>query len=470
MGHNVTVRKGRPLNLFMARQKQRTEMLQKMGNQIFLNPPLFLLLGFAAIILLGSIFLSLPFVTQTGQSIGYLNALFTAASASCVTGLTVVNTAKTFNFAGKLIILILIQVGGLGIMTFATLIPMIIGQKIGLVTRQILKEQLNVESLTGIVRLLRYVLTFTFIVEGIGVILLGIRFIPMFGLKKGTWYAIFHSISAFCNAGFDVMGDSFYPLRDDILINVTLMALVIIGGLGFFVTQEIIRKRKFKLLSTHAKIVLLMSGILILVGALGFLVLEFNNPLTLAQEKTHVKITQSFFQSVVARTAGFYSVPIPALRDSTAFLLILLMFIGGSPGSTAGGLKTTTFGVLIITTISTLKGQAEPGIFNKHIPIRTIRKALSLVVVSIGLISLITFILTMTEKDSFINLLFETVSAYGTVGTSRGITPSLTPIGKLLIIVMMYSGRLGPLTLGMAISNRVSPSHIRYPEANITIG
>lgn len=448
-----------------------SKALGKKLDAIPLNPPLVLLIGFAILILSGAILLNLPQVTRDGHSIGFINALFTAGSASCVTGLVVVNTGQTFNLAGQIIILLLIQAGGLGIMTLATIIPIFLGKKIGLVSRQILKEQLNLESFSGVVRLLRYVVAFTLTVELIGSLILATRLIPLYGPRLGSWYSIFHSISAFCNAGFDVMGDSIYPLRGDLVVNFTIMALVVVGGLGFLVNKEIFKFKNPKKLSTQAKIVLVTSFLLILGGTLIFFLLEYSNPATLAGEKSfQVKANQALFQSVISRTAGFYSVPLAGLRDSTSFLLIILMFIGGSPGSTAGGLKTTTFAVLALTSLSTLRGQEEPIVFRRHIPIRTIRKALSLVVVSLALVIMVAFILTITEQQKFIDLVFETVSAYGTVGLSKGITPELSAAGKLMITLTMYAGRVGPLTLGFAIGNRQKIAKIRYAGANISVG
>ncbi|MDI9490763.1 MAG: TrkH family potassium uptake protein [Bacillota bacterium] len=439
-------------------------------DQLKMNPPLVLVIGFALLILCGGLLLNLSAVTKSGQSIGFINALFTAGSASCVTGLVVVNTANYWNLAGQIIILILIQIGGLGIMTLATMFPLILGKRIGLQSRQILKEQMNIDTFSGIVRLLKYLIKFTFIAEGIGVVLLATRFIPAFGWLKGIWYSVFQSISAFCNAGFDNLGDSILPWRHDPLVNFTIMGLVVIGGLGFIVTQELLRKRKNKTLSLHSKLVLTITGLLIFFGALFFFILESSNPETLATESIPTQIGQSFFQSVIARTAGFYSAPISGLRDASAFLLILLMFVGGSPGSTAGGLKTTTFGVLVLSTISTIKGENEPVVFNKHIGLKNIRKALALVVVGLLLVISVSFLLTVTEDVKFIDLLFETVSAYGTVGLSKGITQDLTSFGKIIIMLTMYAGRVGPLTLGFAISNRMRPSKLRYPEANVLIG
>lgn len=247
-------------------------------SNLSLNPPLVLLIGFALLIVSGACLLNLSVVTRSGESVGFVNALFTAGSASCVTGLVVVNTAHYWNLAGQVVIILLIQIGGLGIMTLATMFPLVLRKRIGLQSRQILKEQLNLDTFSGIIRLLKYVIVFTFSVEGIGALFLATRFIPQFGWLKGLWYSIFHAISAFCNAGFDILGDSIYPWRVDPVVNITIMALVVIGGLGFLVTQEFLQKRKFKNLSVHAKLVLTISGLLIVFGALCFYILEYSNP------------------------------------------------------------------------------------------------------------------------------------------------------------------------------------------------
>ncbi|MDD6918284.1 MAG: potassium transporter TrkG, partial [Peptoniphilaceae bacterium] len=272
------------------------------------NPAFVLSMGFLILISLGGLILSTPYVTQSGKSTGLIDSFFVAASASCVTGLTTVNTGLYWNTLGHVVIIILIQIGGLGIMTLASLIPLILRKKIGIKSRQILKEQLNVESVEGLVKLFRYVLVFTLIVEGLGAVFLSIRFIPTYGFGKGIWYSVFHSISAFCNAGFDIMGDSIYPLRKDLLVNTTLILLIIIGGLGFMVTSEFFYRRKFKKISVHSKLVLIINAALILFGALGFLLLESIQRGVLVGEGLKGSLIESFFQSVSARTAGFYSV------------------------------------------------------------------------------------------------------------------------------------------------------------------
>lgn len=434
------------------------------------NPAFVLSMGFLILISLGGLILSTPYVTQSGKSTGLIDSFFVAASASCVTGLTPVNTGLYWNTLGHVVIIILIQIGGLGIMTLASLIPLILRKKIGIKSRQILKEQLNVESMEGLVKLFRYVLVFTLIVEGLGALFLSFRFIPTYGLGKGIWYSVFHSISAFCNAGFDIMGDSIYPLRKDLLVNTTLILLIIIGGLGFMVTSEFFYRRKFKKISVHSKLVLIINAVLVLFGALGFLLLESIQKGVLVGEGLKGSIIESFFQSVSARTAGFYSVNLSNIKDSTSLLLIGLMFIGGSPGSTAGGIKTTTFGVLVLATYSIIKRQKEPVVFNKHIGDETIKKALSIFMISLALVLMVTFIITIIDDFDLIDTLYEVVSALATVGATRGITENLSKIAKILIGLCMYLGRIGPMTMALAFGLKPDEKLIRYPECFISIG
>ena len=438
-------------------------------DKISLTPPMGLSLGFAILITIGGLLLSLPFFTKSGQATPLVDSLFVAASASCVTGLTPVNTLEHWNTYGHILIIILIQIGGLGVMSLASIIPLILGKKIGMKSRQILKEQLNVESLEGMIVLFKYVLAFTFGTEILGAILLSIKFIPLYGAGTGIWYAIFHSISAFCNAGFDILGDSIFPFRDDLLINLTLSFLVIVGGLGFVVTSELFRRRSFKKLSTHSKLVIMVTGILLIFGTVMFLFLE-NEDGVLQYESLKGSILESFFQSVVARTAGFYSVDLSQIKDSTALMLMGLMFVGGSPGSTAGGIKTTTLGVLFLSTHAVVRGESEPVVFGRHISTETVRKALAIFLVSIFIILSVSFMLTITESAPLVDILYETVSALATVGASKGMTPHLTDAGKNLITLCMYLGRIGPMTMAFAFGMKAKKSLIRYPESFISIG
>lgn len=443
--------------------------INKIYDKISLNPPLVLSLGFAILISIGGILLSLPFFTKSGQATDLIDAFFVAASASCVTGLTPVNTLEHWNTYGHILIIILIQIGGLGVMSLASIIPLILGKKIGMKSRQILKEQLNVESLEGMIVLFKYVLIFTFGTEILGAILLSIRFVPLYGLLDGVWISIFHSISAFCNAGFDILGDSIYPFRDDALINLTLSFLVVVGGLGFVVTSELFRRRSFKKISTHSKLVLMMTAILLFLGTIVFYILEKSGGV-LQGESLKGSLLESFFQSVVARTAGFYSVDLSKIKDSTALMLMGLMFVGGSPGSTAGGIKTTTLGVLILSTAAVIRGENEPVVFGRHIGIEVIRKALAIFLVSFGIILSVSFVLTITENAGLVDILYETVSALATVGASKGITAGLTRHGKILITLCMYLGRLGPMTMAFAFGMKARKSLIRFPESFVSIG
>lgn len=443
--------------------------INKIYDKITLNPPLVLSLGFAILITFGGVLLSLPFFTKSGEATDLVDSMFVAASASCVTGLTPVNTFEHWNTYGHVLLIILIQIGGLGVMSLASIIPLVLGKKIGMKSRQILKEQLNVESLEGMIVLFKYVLVFTFGIEILGAILLSFRFIPLYGAGTGIWYSIFHSISAFCNAGFDILGDSIYPFRDDILVNLTLSSLVIVGGLGFVVTSELFRRRSFEKISTHSKLVLLISGALLVLGTVMFLFLE-NGDGVLQYESIKGSILESLFQSVVARTAGFYSVDLSKIKDSTALMLMGLMFVGGSPGSTAGGIKTTTLGVLFLSTHAVVRGEREPVVFGRHIGMDVVRKALAIFLVSITIVLSVSFILTITESARLVDILYETVSALATVGASKGITADLSDVGKILITFCMYLGRLGPMTMAFAFGMKDKKSLIRYPESFISIG
>ena len=442
----------------------------KFFDRVSESPPLILTLGFFILISIGALILSTPFVTRSGNPTNPIDAIFIAASASCVTGLTPVNTAEHWNTLGQVVIIILIQIGGLGIMTLASIIPLILRKKIGIKTRLILKEQLNIGSMEGVIRLFKYVLGFTLVVESLGALFLAIRFVPTYGLGKGIWFSIFHSISAFCNAGFDILGDSIYPLRGDYLVNITIMCLIIIGGLGFMVTSEIYYKRHFKNISTHSKLVLLTNAGLILVGALGFFVLESLKSGVLSNETIGDGILISFFQSVSARTAGFYSADLSQINDSTAILLISLMFIGGSPGSTAGGIKTTTFAVLLLAVISVVKNEKEPIVFKRRISDDTIKKALSIFVISLSIVIFVSFVIAAIEDFAFIDILYETASALGTVGATLGITDKLSAVSKVLITLCMYLGRIGPITMALSFGLKSDVRLIRYPEGFISIG
>ena len=442
-------------------------------EKIMLKPGMVLVSGIATIIIIGAILLNLPISSNNGQSIGFLNAIFTSTSAVSVTGLVPVNTAEHWTVFGKIVIVMLIQIGGFGFMTSATLIAFITGKRIGLKERLVMQEQFNQESFAGIVKLTKFVIMFTLISEVIGALLLSMKFIPLYGLLKGIGYSIFHSISAFCNAGFDITGDSIAPFVGDTLINFTIMGLIILGGLGYTVYLDIARHKCFKKLTLHSKMVISVSLMLIFTGAIFIFATEYNNPETLGSLSLYEKTLASFFQSVVARTAGFYSINTAGMFNGASFFIIILMFIGGSPSSTAGGIKTTTFGTIMCTVISGIKGKEDVEAFEKRIPVVMIRKAFILLSLSVMLVAGVTLILTITEKNqTFVDLLFETTSAFATVGSSRNVTPELSNIGKILITITMYLGKVGPLTLGLAITNksRIYKKNYKYPEGKIIIG
>jgi trk system potassium uptake protein TrkH len=435
-----------------------------------LNPPRVLALGFMTLILVGSILLNLPMASADGNSIGILDALFTSASAVCVTGLIVVNTATHWSMFGKVIILLLIQMGGLGIMTMATMVALIMGKKISFKERLIIKEQLNQDTMSGMVRLILYVLAMTFSIEAVGAALLSFDFIPEYGIAKGIWFSVFHSVSAFCNAGFDITGNSFMSYTDSPITILTLSALIIAGGTGFGVLNDLAKHRRWVRLSLHTKLVVTMSLILLLLGTVFFFILEYSNPDTIGQMPFLEKVSAAFFASVVPRTAGFNSIDTAALRESSVFLTIILMFIGGSPGSTAGGVKTATIGVVLMATISIIRGDKDIEIYEKRLNQETVFKSLAIVTVGMGMIVLISFLLTITEGKNFLDVLFEATSAFATVGLSRGITPELTEIGKIIIIGTMYAGRVGPLTMAYAIGYNKKHKRYRYSEGHISVG
>lgn len=437
-----------------------------------MKPTQILILSFALLIFIGAVFLSLPIVSRDGQSVGFLNALFTSTSAVCVTGLVVVDTYTQYNLVGQVIIMLLIQIGGLGTMTMTTLIFLILGKKITLRERLIIQEALNQLTLSGLIKLIRYILAVTLVFEGTGALLLSLRFIKIYGVKKGIYYGIFHSISAFNNAGFDLIGGfrNLTPFTEDPVICIVISLLIIFGGLGFSVIYDILSKRNFKKLRLHSKIVITMTVMLVTGGFIFFYILEHSNLNTLASLSPRGKVLASLFQSVTTRTAGFNTLSFSDMILPTKYITIFLMFIGASPGSTGGGIKTTTFASIIMMMHSVIGSKEDVEIYNRRIPKDTIFKAVTIIVVSILLVFTSSMLLTITENQGFLDILFETVSAFGTVGLSLGITTKLSGFGKIIIILTMFAGRVGPLTLAMALSNIKRNTAIKYPEERILIG
>ncbi|CAH0346077.1 TrkH family potassium uptake protein [Bacillus sp. CECT 9360] len=440
----------------------------------FLDPPKILVLGFATLILLGACLLTLPIATHDGNGLVFLDALFTATSATCVTGLVVVDTADTFTTFGEIVILTLIQIGGLGFMTFATFFFFLLGKRISLRERLLLQETLNNVSFAGIVRLVKRVLIFTAIIELTGATILAIRFSFDMPIGKAIYWGIFHAISNFNNAGFDLNGEfrSLTPFVDDPTVVLTVCALITLGGIGFIVMNELYEYHDTRRVSVHTKVVLLMTLILTLGATILIFTFEFGNEKTLEPLSYTGKVLGSLFQAVTPRTAGANTLPIGDLTQSTLFLIIFLMYVGAGPGSTAGGIKITTFAVLSATLWSQIKGKEDVVLFRRRIVMETIFKALTVAAMGMFLVMFITMLLTITEgeRHNFIMYLFEATSAFGTVGLSMGLTPELSPIGKVLIIFTMFAGRLGPLTLAYAVSMRRKPNAFHHPKGKIMLG
>ena len=437
-----------------------------------LSPAQIIAVGFAVTILIGALLLNLPAASKDGLRVGFVNALFTSTSAVCVTGLVVVDTGTYWTDFGKIVILCLIQIGGVGFMSMATMFSMLIGKRISLRERMIIQEALNQNDLSGLVRLTRHILIGTFLIEAIGAILLSIVFIPEKGFVKGVAYGVFHSVSAFCNAGFDIVGNgrSLTPYVDNIIVNFTVMGLIILGGIGFTVIIDILKKGSIKRLSLHSKMVLSMTVGLIVTGFALFFVLEFNNPATLGTLSIKGKVLGALFQSVTPRTAGFNTIDMDSMRDSSKFLTIVFMFIGGSPASTAGGIKTSTLAVLILTVLTLVKGKEHVEAFKRRISYSVVNKALAVVGIGISLVIFMTMALTLTESFEFLKIFFETVSAFGTVGLSLGMTSSLSMTGKILISILMFSGRVGALTVLLALAGREKKTLTKYPEGRVIVG
>ncbi len=440
-----------------------------------LRPAQVFALGFAIIILIGAILLNLPIVTVTGKSIGFINALFTATSAVCVTGLVVVDTGTYWNTVGQLIILLLIQIGGLGFMTMATLIALMIGKRISLQGRLMMQESLNSFNIAGVVRLTKYVVMLTFAIEALGAILLSIRFIPLFGTSRGIYLSIFHAVSAFCNAGFDIMGNftSLTGFVNDPLVNFTIIGLIITGGIGFAVILDILNFRTYKRWNLNTKIVLATTAILLAAGFVLTLLLEWGNPATLGELPFVGKILAALFNSVTPRTAGFNTLATDMLRPSTLVVVMALMFIGGSPASTAGGIKTTTVALVFLNIYCITKGNKDTEVFNRRISREALDRALAVLGIGISIIVTILILLSITEQGaSFIEIAFEAFSAFGTVGLSIGLTGKLTVFGKIIIAFAMFFGRLGGLTIVFALAQRQHDysRQLRYPEGKVTVG
>lgn len=437
------------------------------------SPAQVLVGGFASLILVGALLLTLPVSSRDGAPLPFLDALFTSTSAVCVTGLVVVDTHDQFSLFGQIVILLLIQVGGLGIMTMSTLIFLLLGRRVSLRNRLIIQEAMNHLTLEGMVRLVRRVLLVTMTVEGVGALLLAARWSFDMGFPKCLYYGVFHAVSAFCNSGIDLFGGfrSLSGYATDVWVNLVITSLIIVGGLGFSVVSEVVAHRRGTRLSLHARLVLLTTATLIAVGTIVIFLLEWDNPATLGPLGPLGRVLGAYFQAVTPRTAGFSTVSIGDMRAATQLFLVILMFIGASPGSTGGGIKTSTFATLLLAVRSVVRGKEDVEVFERRIPRRIVYRALAVSMISLALVVVMTMALSITRNDDLLSVLFEATSAFGTVGLSMGLTPNLTPLGKVLIIATMFAGRVGPLTVATAIAQRQHAANaVKYPEERIMVG
>lgn len=441
-------------------------------NWLRLSPPQILVLGFAAIIFIGTALLMLPISTSTGEPLEFIDALFTSTSATCVTGLVVVDTGTTFSSFGEIVIMLLIQIGGLGFMTMATLFALALKRRISLKDRLILQEAMNQSSMEGIVRLIRRVLLYSLIIEACGALILSIRWAFDMPIGRAIYYGVFHAVTMFNNAGFDLFGDfrSLTGYVYDPVVNAVVMFLIVSGGIGFIVLSDLIDFRKQRRLSLHSKVVLTMTATLLLVGFIVILIFEFTNPRTLGSLNWGGKFFGALFQSVTPRTAGANTIDITGLRQATQFFIVILMFIGASPGSTGGGIKTTTFTIMVGAVIAMMRGREDIVMFRYRLAQERVLKALTIALLALLLVLTVSMILSTTEEGDFLEILFETTSAFGTVGLSMGLTPDLTVFGKVLISITMFAGRLGPLTLAYALGPKKGKELYRHPEGKMIIG
>lgn len=449
-------------------------MQRSQANGASLSPAQLIFLGFALVILTGAVLLTLPLSVRSGQANNFIDALFTATSAVCVTGLVTVDTGTFYGPFGHLVILILLQIGGLGIVTAATFYALLSGKRIGLKERIIVKEALNRQNLGGVIRLVRSILLATVIIEGIGSFLLFLVFMKYFPWHKALWYGIFHAISAFCNAGFDLLGQDYYPFcslipfQKDIIVLIIFGSLVVLGGIGFPVLLELRRVKGLKNLSLHSKIVILVTCLFVLGGTVIFYILERNT--VLGGLGVAERLVNAWFLSVVPRTAGFAAVDLAKTAAATWLILMFFMFVGASPASTGGGIKTTTFSILLLAVWAKLRARDDVEVFDRTIDKDSVYRALVIAVLASSMIFLCIVLLTLADDHEPIKLIFEAFSAFGTVGLTTGITPNLSPYAKIVLIFLMFFGRLGPLTVALALLEKKQKTHIKFPKGNVIIG
>ena len=436
-----------------------------------------IMLSFLAVIALGSLLLALPVSAADGRPVPYLDALFTATTATCVTGLVTLTTATAWSTFGQAVILVLIQVGGLGVITILSAVMLLLNRRMGLGDRLLLQDAFNLNSLSGIVRFVKRVLLGTFLVEGLGALGYMWVFVPEFGMR-GVWISIFTAVSAFCNAGMDIIGEtSLCAYATNPVVNAVTGLLIILSGLGYVVWWDVLQnvrkgnRRFFRRLTLHSKIALSATAVLVLGGGVLIFLFEYHNPLTLGGLSLGDKLQVALFQSITTRTAGFATVPQEHLTNAGALLCLLLMFIGGSPVGTAGGIKTVTAAVLVVSAMASIRSRSEVTIFHRNISKQTVDKAVAVTVMSFGILFLSTLLLAAVTQADALDILYETVSATATVGLSRNLTARLNEAGKIIVIGTMYLGRVGPISLALALNtNRRSNNLIKNPTEEISVG
>lgn len=450
------------------------------NKKLSLSTTQIIMLSFLVVIFAGSLLLSLPISSASGTAVPYLDALFTATTAACVTGLVTLPTVTTWSVFGQIVILLLIQVGGLGVVTIMSALMILMQKRMGISDRLLLQDAFNLNSLDGIVRFVKRVLLGTFLVEGVGALLYMTVFVPSFG-ARGIWISVFTAISAFCNAGIDIISEnSLCDYATNPMINLVTGLLIILSGIGYIVWWDVMGfgkrtagsgRRRFRNLSLHSKIAITTTLILIFGGGILILLFEYNNPLTIGTLSVFDKIQVSLFQSITTRTAGFAAIPQQNLTNASSLLCLLLMFIGGSPVGTAGGIKTVTAAVLVVSALATIQNRQEVSLFNRNISRQAVNKAVAVTMMSFAIMFLSTLGLSAVSDADMLDILFETVSATATVGLTRNLTPYLNTAGKAIIIVTMYLGRVGPISLALALnSGKKHQNIIKNPTEEIHVG
>lgn len=442
-----------------------------------------IILSFFLADIAGALLLALPISAADGRATPFIDALFTSTTSICVTGLVTVTTASHWSLFGHIVILVLIQTGGLGVVTMTMTVMLALGKRITMRNRMLLGDSFNMDTLKGLVNFLRRVFFGTFIVEGIGAVCYLPVFVPEYGIVRGIWYSVFHAVSAFCNAGIDVLGDSsFMPYVHNTWVNIVTMCLIVLGGIGFIVWWDIIRFIRLKSsedtrratgmhnISLHSKIVLSMTFFLIVAGSVMYLVFEFHNPKTIGNYTAGEKVLAALFQSVTTRTAGFATISQAGLTAPSVILSVILMFIGGSSVGTAGGVKTSTIAVILMTVMATVRGQADITCFHRRVSAKTVRKAVAIVLISFMASIIALTAMFLLERGNPADIIFEVYSALGTAGLTRDYTPLMGMSGKVIITVCMFLGRIGPISMVIAFTMRDKQSAVHLPEESITVG